>query len=158
MARKIASQAGFSFIEIMVAVVVLGIVISPVMSSIMFGKRSQIEMEKYVVAYNLADEKLETLKLLPFSKLESEDNDIITSSEAENSPDYGEFTKAYRERYGVEYSMFGEEYKDFVRTVKVDASLDTINKPPRMKRVIVEVKSRSAGKLLAQVGTLVVDY
>lgn len=59
-------RKGFSLIEIMIAVTILGIAIIPMMSMLGTGTRSYVKTQNTIKAYNLAVEGLEWMKSLDF--------------------------------------------------------------------------------------------
>lgn len=54
-------EQGFSFVELMVAIVIMGIAVIPMFSLFDFGLRTQVHGEQELVALNLAQSKLEEL-------------------------------------------------------------------------------------------------
>jgi|GEM_PF-4083713 len=59
-------RKGFSLIEVMIAVAILGVAIVPMMSMLGTGTRSYVKTQNTIKAYNLAVEGLEWMKSMDF--------------------------------------------------------------------------------------------
>ncbi|MBI4872414.1 MAG: prepilin peptidase [Candidatus Riflebacteria bacterium] len=70
MARSMRrGSGGFTFISIILAMVLLGIVVTPFLEVIRTGYMGATKNREYILAYNLARERLEELRLIPARQL-----------------------------------------------------------------------------------------
>lgn len=146
---------GFSYIEVLTAIVMLALVIPPVTRLILFSSYGTRESNEYVIAYNLATDKMEQIKMLSFDKIENEENDIYTKQEAERIPDFHKFMQAYKNRYKLDYKYFEGTHGIFGRTVTVEDK-DTVNTPPKLKKITVNIYMKKDPKqVFANVMTLI---
>ena len=65
-------KKNFSFIEILATLAIIGASLFPIINMLMVGKKQSIDTQYIVSAYYLATEKIEMLKLMPFSRIESD--------------------------------------------------------------------------------------
>jgi prepilin signal peptidase PulO-like enzyme (type II secretory pathway) len=65
-------RKGFTYIEVMLALVIVAAVIIPFGNMFLSNYARVLKNKEYIIAYNLLEEKLEELKLVPFSKLRSD--------------------------------------------------------------------------------------
>ncbi|MEZ7891900.1 MAG: prepilin-type N-terminal cleavage/methylation domain-containing protein [Candidatus Wallbacteria bacterium] len=148
---------GFSFIEILTAIVMLGIVIIPLTRLLLFSAQGSRESEEYLLAYSLATDKIEQIKMLSFDKVDNEENDIFTKEEAEKIQDFHKFMKLYKTRYKLDYKYYDANYGKFGRTVTIDDKVDAVNTPPKLKKVTVNIYNKTSKKELATINTLISD-
>ncbi len=69
MSRRIKDEAGYSLVEVMVAIMILAIAIIPMVGMFDAGLRAAALGGNYDMARALANEKLEEAKSLPFSEV-----------------------------------------------------------------------------------------
>jgi prepilin-type N-terminal cleavage/methylation domain-containing protein len=74
-------RAGFTFIEIVVSVAILGSIITPFLLAIQGSYRGSGRNRELIQAYNLAREKVEELRAVPVAKLQS-DWDVYVAGES----------------------------------------------------------------------------
>jgi len=65
-------QTGFTYIEVMMCLVIVAAVIIPFGNTFLSTYGRSLKNKEYVIAYNLLEEKMEELKLVPFYKLKSD--------------------------------------------------------------------------------------
>ncbi|PCJ20594.1 MAG: hypothetical protein COB02_03475 [Candidatus Cloacimonadota bacterium] len=63
---------GFTFLEVMMTMVIVGVIIIPFGNLFISSYGRVIKNKNYLIAYNLAEEKMEELLLVDFSKLKSD--------------------------------------------------------------------------------------
>jgi prepilin-type N-terminal cleavage/methylation domain-containing protein len=71
-ATKLHGKRGFTFIEVMLALVIVAAIIIPFGNMFLSSYSRVVKNKQYIMAYNLLEEKLEELRLVPFSKLSSD--------------------------------------------------------------------------------------
>ena len=76
-----AGRAGFTFIEIVVSVAILGSIITPFLLAIQGSYRGSGRNRELIQAYNLAREKVEELRAVPVARLQS-DWDVYVAGES----------------------------------------------------------------------------
>jgi Tfp pilus assembly protein PilV len=150
-----ANKKAFSYIEVLTATVMLAIIIVPVTRLLLFSSWGTRESSEYVLAYNLAADKIEHIKMLDFDKIENEENDIFTREEAEKIQDFHKFMQLYKSRYKIDFKYYDQQQGIFARTVTIDDKLDPYNSPPKIKKVTVNVYLKGSKKVLATVNTLI---
>lgn len=147
-----------TFIEILVTIVILGIVIAPVTRLIVFSAFGTGKTKDHVIAFNLARDKMERLKMLKFEELVDEGNDILTRAQLDLDQNSEEFLKEYKRRYLTDYPYYPEDQARFERIVKVDEKADTVHPVSIMKKVTVIVRSREKQEEVCRLITLVAHY
>lgn len=150
-----AAARAFSYIEVLTATVILAIVIVPITSLMNFSASGSRESAEYVLAYNLACEKIEQIKMLPFDRIENEENDIFTKAESEKIQDFHKFMQMYKHRYRLDYRFYSEEQGKFMRSVTVDDKVDPVNTPPKLKKITVNIYLKDSKKERATIVTLI---
>jgi len=122
-------QMGFSLLEVMVAVVVLGFGLLAIMHLFPIGLRASKISQDTTVASFLAQAKIEELKNTGWSQI------------AEGTEDYGEIT----------------DYLQFKRVTTI-SDVDAVN-DPKLKKVVVEVFYKPyGGERSVKLVTLFTDY
>lgn len=66
------NKKGFTFLEIMMTMVIVGVIIIPFGNLFISSYSRVVKNKLYLIAYNLAEEKIEELLLVDFSKLKSD--------------------------------------------------------------------------------------
>ena len=152
------NRRGFTLIEILVTIVILGILIIPITRLIIFSVWGTSKTKDIVIAFNLAKDKMERMKILKFDDIINEENDIFSKRELETYPGADDFLKDYQERYLIKYKPFPEKIARFERRVIVDDSVDTLHKKSQLKKVKIVVKKKGSSRVLAELVTLVCNY
>jgi prepilin signal peptidase PulO-like enzyme (type II secretory pathway) len=67
-------KRGFTFIEIMLAGIIVGAIIIPFGNMFLSSYSRVLRNKQYTIGYNLLEEKMEELKLVPFARLKSDWN------------------------------------------------------------------------------------
>lgn len=91
-------KKNFSFIEILATLAIIGASLFPIINMLMVGKKQSIDTQYIVSAYYLATEKMEMLKLMPFSRIES---------------DINIYQSIYDETFQPEYKLCDEDAAEF---------------------------------------------
>lgn len=68
----VGKQKGFTFLEIMMTMVIVGVIIIPFGNLFISSYSRVVKNKLYLIGYNLAEEKIEELILVDFSKLKSD--------------------------------------------------------------------------------------
>lgn len=150
-----ATKKAFSYIEVLTATVMLAIIVVPVTRLLLFSSWGTRESSEYVLAYNLAADKIEHIKMLDFDAIENEENDIFTKEEADKIPEFHKFMQLYKSRYKIDFKYYDQQQGIFARTVTIDDKLDPYNSPPKIKKVTVNVYLKESKKVLATINTLI---
>lgn len=113
--KKIIFFRGFTLIEILVVLSLVGVLALPFTNMFMFGIRGSHDNAEHVLAYNLAREKIEEIKSLPFDQIKS---------------DYENFRDVYQDRHGFDEAYFNDDaFEKYFSDVFTDESLkDSDNK------------------------------
>jgi prepilin-type N-terminal cleavage/methylation domain-containing protein len=151
-------KSGFTLVEILVTVVILGIMIVPITKLIIFTIWGTGKTKDYVVALTLAKEKMERIKMLSFESVEDELNDIFTQDQLDKNPDSEAFLKDFKDKYLYDYEPFDEKLARFSRTVDVDEKVDKIHKDSILKKITVTVKNKIENRTLCTLVTYVCNY
>ncbi len=105
---KRANSRGFTYLEILIAVVILGLAILPSINVFSTFKKYTIHAEDIQLALRLAQEKVEDYKTLPYIKLK-------TLVETMPSPESNVQVSAQKNSAGIAYTDF--RYQKFKRRV-----------------------------------------
>ena len=174
---------GFTFVEILIVLTLMGLVALPFTRMFVFGVQGSHENAEAIIAHNLAREKIEEIRSLPFelvkddfenfrtvyrdrvefekafeSRAEFEKifTDVLTRDGTQD-PDGKEtldrLVPLYKAAYRRDLEIYGDDLKGFRRVLEVDERYDSAI-PPRMKKVSVRVYDRQGHKQ-AEVVTLV---
>ncbi len=167
---------GFTLIEILTVVFLIGIIALPFTNMFMFGVRGSTNNAEHVVAYNLAREKIEEIKGLPFEAVKSdyknfrdvfldrpkyddayynEDNfvsyfsDVFTESslkKSENATSYKKLKELYPKAYLKSLDLYPNDY-DSLRRVTMVEEISESAMPPKLKKIIVMVYNSKNQKI-----------
>jgi prepilin-type N-terminal cleavage/methylation domain-containing protein len=167
---------GFTLIEILTVVFLIGIIALPFTNMFMFGVRGSTNNAEHVVAYNLAREKIEEIKGLPFEAVKSdyknfrdvfldrpkyddayynEDNfvsyfsDVFTESslkKSENATSYKKLKELYPKAYLKSLDLYPNDY-DSLRRVTMVEEISESALPPKLKKIIVMVYNSKNQKI-----------
>ncbi|MBR4570374.1 MAG: prepilin-type N-terminal cleavage/methylation domain-containing protein [Candidatus Riflebacteria bacterium] len=160
--------SGFTLIEILTVVFLIGIIALPFTNMFMFGVRGSTNNAEHVVAYNLAREKIEEIKGLPFNTVQSdyknfrdvfldrpkyddayynEDSfvsyfsDVFTESslkQSEKATSYKKLKELYPKAYLKPLDLYPNDY-DSLRRVTLVEEISESAMPPKLKKIIVLV-------------------
>jgi prepilin-type N-terminal cleavage/methylation domain-containing protein len=167
---------GFTLIEILTVVFLIGVIALPFTNMFMFGVRGSTNNAEHVVAYNLAREKIEEIKGLPFEAVKSdyknfrevfldrpkyddayynEDNfvtyfsDVFTESslkKSENATSYKRLKDLYPKAYLKPLDLYPNDY-DSLRRVTMVEEISESALPPKLKKIIVMVYNSKNQKI-----------
>ena len=171
-----AKSRGFTLIEILTVVFLIGIIALPFTNMFMFGVRGSTNNAEHVIAYNLAREKIEEIKGLPFDSVKSdyknfrdifqdrpkyddayynEDNfityftDIFTESslkKSENATSFKKLKDLYPKAYLKTLEIYPDEY-DSLRRVTMVEDISESATPPKLKKITVLVYNNKNQKI-----------
>ncbi len=164
------ARRAVTLVEVLTVLALVALVALPFTRMFTFGMQGSIESKEQVIAYNLAREKIEELKCLPFddvagdfavfkpvyqrlkmfdmaeeSTFNAKFNDIFTDERIkpiEGKELFSLFKEAYAKVYRREYLPYSDEYNVFRRVTKVEDAADKAT-PPRLKKVEVTVYDRN---------------
>lgn len=161
-------KRGFTLIEILTVVFLIGVICLPFSNMFIFGVKGTQNNAEHVIAYNLARGKLEEVRALPFSLIKSdyenfrdvfqdrpgfddayynEDNFInyfsdIYSTEnlgsSEKSTTFGKLKELYPKVYLKDLELYPDECGRFRRVVQVEEIRESAM-PPKLKKITVLV-------------------
>ncbi|OGK05144.1 MAG: hypothetical protein A2W80_01460 [Candidatus Riflebacteria bacterium GWC2_50_8] len=100
---------GFTLVEILVVLTLVGVLALPFTNMFIFGVRGSHDNAEHVLAYNLAREKIEEIKSLPFDQVKS---------------DYENFREVYQDRHGFDEPYYNDSsFENYFSDVFTDESL-----------------------------------
>lgn len=174
---------GFTFVEILIVLTLMGLVALPFTRMFVFGIQGSHENAEHITAHNLAREKIEEIRSLPFELVKSDFenfrnvfrdrpnfekafespdefeksfSDVMTKEQSqseEGRETYDRLKDLYKQAFRREIDLYSDEAKGFRRVMEVDDKFDNAI-PPRLKKITVRVFDRQEHKL-AEVVTLV---
>lgn len=174
---------GFTFVEILIVLALMGLIALPFSRMFIFGVQGSYENADQILAHNLAREKIEEIRSLPFDMVKDDfenfraiyqdrpnfekayENrtdfekiftDVVTPEmvkDDEGKLTYERLKELYSTAYGRPFDLYPEDVRGFRRVTTVDDRYDSAI-PSRMKKVIVRVYDRQGHKQ-AEVVTLV---
>jgi hypothetical protein len=104
--RLARSDAGFTFISVMIAALILGVALAPYMDSARTGFMGAKKNQEYLIAYKLAQERAEEVLGIPARQLRS-DRQIYVESE---DPDHNIYQSYMRGSDGQEFKAMEIRY------------------------------------------------
>lgn len=179
MTRQLAScrkKIGFTLIEILTVVFIVGIVALPFSNMFIFGVKGSHDNAEHVMAYNLAREKIEEIKGLPFEHIKSdyenfrlvfqdrskfddayysEDNfvnyfsDVFANasmSDIENDRTFKKLKEIYPRAYLKPLELYPDAYAKFRRVAKVEEISESAMQP-KLKKITVLVFNQKNQKI-----------
>jgi prepilin-type N-terminal cleavage/methylation domain-containing protein len=176
------SLNGFTLIEILVVLAIVGAIALPFTRMFLFGVQGSHDNSEYVLAYNLAREKMEEIRGLPYELIKSDyDNfrsvfqdrpkydeayyneesfeqyfsDVFSKKSLGNSENKTTFLRLkplYPKTYLKNLETYPEDYRFFRRVVKVEKISESAM-PSNLKKVTVLIYNRDNRKV-AQIHTL----
>jgi len=177
------STRAFTLVEILMVMVLVGFVALPFTRMFVFGMQGTTENIEHIAAYNLAREKIEEIRSLPFHLIksdfenfaavfrdrpgldqafESRDefertfSDLFTRESSGKEPEAETFKRLkglYKSAFLRDLELYSEDNRIYRRVMDVDARYDTAV-PARLKKVTVRVYDAQQHRL-AEVVTLV---
>lgn len=177
---------GFTLVEILTVVFLVGLIALPFSNMFIFGVKGSNSNAEHVIAYNLAREKLEEIKGLPFSSVKSdyqnfrdvfqdrssfddayynEDNFVncfsdvysnVSLNDPETSKTYKKLKELYPSVYLKSLEMYPDEYNKFRRVTRVEEISESAM-PPSLKKITVLVFNNQ-DKKIAELRTFVGKY
>ena len=106
---KTCFNQGFTLVEILVVLSLVGVLALPFTNMFMFGVRGSQDNAEHVLAYNLAREKIEEIKSLPYAQIKS---------------DYENFRDVYQDRQGFDEPYYNDSaFENYFSDVFTDESL-----------------------------------
>lgn len=178
-----ARPQGFTFVEILIVLALMGLVALPFTRMFVFGVQGSHENADQILAHNLAREKLEEIRTLPFelvkddfenfrnvyrdrpdfekafenrADFEKTFTDVLTADmvkDGEGKETYERLRELYESAYRRPFDLYPDDVRGFRRVLEVDERYDNAI-PSRMKKVTVRVYDRQGHKQ-AEVVTLV---
>jgi prepilin-type N-terminal cleavage/methylation domain-containing protein len=100
------SRNGFTLIEILTVLFLVGIIALPFTNMFIFGYQGTHDVADHVLAYNIAREKIEEIKCLPFDLIQSDFNNF-----REVFQDRPNFEEAFIDKKGFK-KMFTDIFTD----------------------------------------------
>ncbi|NLF96509.1 MAG: prepilin-type N-terminal cleavage/methylation domain-containing protein [Candidatus Riflebacteria bacterium] len=176
-------KRGFTLVEILVVLSLVGVLALPFTNMFMFGVRGSQDNAEHVLAYNLARDKMEEIKGLPFELVKSDyENfrDVYQDRQGFDEPYYNDsafenyfsdvFTDeslkdsdqrmtwnrlkiAYPKTYLRNLQTYPPDYLNYRRVVKVERITESAM-PSKMKKITVLVFDKD-GKKIAELATLI---
>lgn len=176
--------SGFSMVELLISLVIVGIVIIPIYNIFSTGQKSTIQNTDYFIAHNLARDRLEEMKILPFGRIKGDFDvfskiyrdsgieifadmdvdevvfhsgfsDIFTEDMVRKHPElFGKFSSAFREHFGREYILYPKKYAAYARTTMVEPYGSSTTSGHSLKKVLVRVSLTEKKQVIAEVATL----
>lgn len=180
---KFINKQGFTFIEILTVVFIIGIIALPFTNMFIFGVKGSNQNTDSVIASNLARDKIEEIKALPFFIIKSdyenfrdvfqdrakyddayynEDNfinyfsDVFSEESLKNSESSTTFKKLkelYPKCYLKELELYPNEYSKYRRVTQVKEISESAM-PPKIKKITVSVFD-DRNKKIAELSTLI---
>ncbi|HNW35215.1 MAG TPA: prepilin-type N-terminal cleavage/methylation domain-containing protein [Candidatus Ozemobacteraceae bacterium] len=173
----------FTLVEILMVMVLVGVVALPFTRMFIFGMQGTTENIEHIIAYNLAREKIEEVRSLPFHLIKSDFenfasvfrdrpgldqafenrdefektfSDLFTQETSAKDPDaetYKRLKGLYKSAFLRDLELYSDDTKVYRRVMDVDARYDSAV-PARLKKVTVRVYDAQQHRL-AEVVTLV---
>ncbi|MGM0600056.1 MAG: type IV pilus modification PilV family protein [Candidatus Rifleibacteriota bacterium] len=169
-------QKGFTLIEILIVLAIVGMVALPFTRMFLFGVRGSHDNSEYVLAYNLAREKIEEIRGLPYEMIKSDYenfrsvyqdrpdydeayydeesfekyfSDVFSKkslSDSENKTTFLRLKPLYPKVYLKNIQTYPEDYRFFRRVVKVEKLVESAM-PSNLKEITVIVYNRNNRKI-----------
>jgi prepilin-type N-terminal cleavage/methylation domain-containing protein len=160
--------SGFTLIEILMVLTLAAVVALPFTRLFSFGIQGSVDNLEHIIGMNLARDKIEEIKSLPFDavksdfenfreiyqdlpdfmevygskeKFETFFSDIITPDRLKRDKEKEvceRFMETYKRTYYRDYEMYPDEVDGYRRFLDVDDKYDTAV-PPRLKKIVVKV-------------------
>lgn len=155
MRKVFAPTRGFSLVELLISLVITGIVIIPILNIFRAGKKGSIQNTDFFIANNLARERLEEMRLIPYESIAGDFqvfapifSDCMDTPLADLSTDMTAFEKLFNDiycensrgahegplkevydKFRAKYrSHYGREYQDYPKTYGIYRRLTRVEK------------------------------
>lgn len=182
--KQLSSASGaFTLVEILIVLTLVGILALPFTNMFIFGVQGSHDNTEHVLAYNIAREKLEEIKGLPFEMIKSDYenfrevyqdrpdfdeayyneaafetffSDIFSDSSLKDEKLKTTFLRlkqAYPKTYLKNLMSYPDEYQNFRRIVKVEKISESAM-PSKLKKVSILVFDKDEKKI-AELSTLI---
>jgi prepilin-type N-terminal cleavage/methylation domain-containing protein len=177
------SHQGFTLVEILIVLTLVGVLALPFTNMFIFGVQGSHDNTEHVLAYNLAREKIEEIKGLPFEMVKSDYenfrevfqdlqeydeayynettfekhfSDIYTNiSIKEDKPKtlYNRLKPLYPKGYLKTLVIYPDDHSNFRRLVRVEKIADSAM-PSKLKKVSVYIYDKD-NKKVAELSTFI---
>ena len=177
-------RVGFTLVEILTVVFLVGVIALPFSNMFIFGVKGTNSNAEHVIAYNLAREKIEEIKGIPFEFVKSdytnfrdvfqdrsdyddayynEDifvkhfSDIFTTDslqDSEKEKTHKKLHELYSEIYLKPLQLYPKGYDKYRRVVKVEEISESVS-APALKKVVVSVFIEKENRKIAELRTFV---
>ncbi len=178
-----SATRAFTLVEILIVLTLVGILALPFTNMFIFGVQGSHDNTEHVLAYNIAREKLEEIKGLPFEMIKSDYenfrevyqdrpdfdeayyneaafenffSDIFSDSSLKDEKLKATFLRlkqAYPKNYLKNLLSYPDEYQNFRRIVKVEKISESAM-PSKLKKVSILVFDKDEKKI-AELSTLI---
>ena len=173
---RLSKSHGFTLIEILTVVFLVGVVALPFTNMFMFGVKGTSNNAEHVMAFNLAREKIEEIKGLPFEAIKSdyenfreifqdrpqydeayynEDNfvnyftDVFSEKSLKNSDlatSYKKLKELYPKVYLKPLDLYPDDFEPLRRVTLVEEISESAM-PPKLKKITVQVFNNKKNKI-----------
>ncbi|MEW6711193.1 MAG: prepilin-type N-terminal cleavage/methylation domain-containing protein [Candidatus Riflebacteria bacterium] len=184
--QLIGISKGFTLVEILIVLFLVGLLALPFTNMFIFGVQGSHDNSEHVLAYNLAREKVEEIRGLPFEMVKSDYenfrevfqdrpdfdeayyneasfenffSDVFTDKALVDDKLKTSFTRLkllYPKSYLKNLKTYPEDYRFFRRVVKVEKISESAM-PSKLKKITVLVFEKD-GKKIAELNTLVGEH
>ncbi|MDD2998544.1 MAG: prepilin-type N-terminal cleavage/methylation domain-containing protein [Erysipelotrichia bacterium] len=181
--KNFAGNSAFTLIEILIVLFLAGLVALPFTNMFLFGVQGSHDNAEHVLAYNLAREKIEEMKGLPFDLIKSDYenfrevyqdrpqfdeayyndtafekffSDVFSNNSLNDSELKTTFTRLkliYPKTYLKQLQAYPEDYRHFRRLAKVE-EISNSAMPAKLKKVNVLVFDKD-NKKIAEIATFI---
>lgn len=135
-----ATSKAFTLVEILIVLTLVGALALPFTNMFIFGVQGSHDNTEHVLAYNLAREKVEEIKGLPFDQIKS---------------DYKNFCEVYQDRPGFDEAFYNESaFENYFSDVFTDLSLTD----DKLKTTFLRLKQAYPKGYLKNLSTYPDDY
>lgn len=121
--RHQRTESGFTMMEILVTLVIVGSALVPIFSMMLFSQRGTVKISDYIVGQNLAIETMELYKNKDFDTIVeiSEENDIKIGEKIEIIGRFGQkYDSSGKDINGKPIITYPKDYLRFKRTVQIE--------------------------------------
>ena len=186
--KRISQKKAFTIIEIVIVLALASMVAASFANMFIFGVKGSNEHTEHVIAYNLAREKIEEIKSLPFELIQSDYeifrdvfqdrvayeeayyneesfekyfSDVYTESEVTSDSEKAITHKKLKELYSKYYLKELDFYPDSyskLRRVTKVEDVGNVNPPAKLKKITVRVYDEQKNSRYAELVTLIGQY
>jgi prepilin-type N-terminal cleavage/methylation domain-containing protein len=175
-------SAGFTLVEILIVLFLVGLLALPFTNMFLFGYQGSHDNSEHVLAYNLAREKIEEIRGLPFDMIKSDYenfrevymdrpdfdeayynessfekffSDVFSDKSLSDDKLKTTFTRLkliYPKAYLKNLKTYPEDYREYRRVVRIEKIQESAM-PSKLKKITILVFDRS-GKKTAELSTM----